>query len=170
MKKLINKKCVFCGLSTINNNKYCDVKCIKRAYYLRKNPDKKSILNGNPDFWKTQTGIGYYWEKYVANKLNGEHLPFNKDGIDVRVGGVNYDVKVCEAYKRKKHHGKLITTNPKYRWWVFNKNKPKPCINFYYCICLTDGKPVKELVIPTSEFKGLGITVGTESVYNKFMV
>lgn len=162
-------KCKLCGKET-NRPKYCSSKCIKQAWYVRNLGDKKSSLVGNPEFWNTETGIGFKWEKYVADKLNGEHLHFNKDGIDVCVGNTNYDVKVCEAYKRKKHKGKIINTNPKYRWWVFNKNKPKSYINFYYCICLVDGKPVKELKIPINEFKSCGITVGMKSVYDKFIV
>lgn len=147
--------CNTCGnehLRLLANSKsiparYCSTECIKRASYLRRNPNKRS-LGRTEKFWETETGIGFKWEKYVAEKLKGEHRPFNKQGIDVCTSIGNIDVKVCNKYGPQ---------------WVFNKNKPKPIIDWYYCICLENSKPVKELLIPRADFKGRGITVGTVS-------
>lgn len=167
----MNKKCIFCKKDVpINRKKYCSVTCIKRSYYIRKNPNCKSYLTNNPDFYTTQTGIGFYWEKYVANKTGGTHIPFNKNGVDVVSSLGNLDVKVCELYRRKSKCGKPININSQYGWWVFNKNKPKINIDFYYCICLVEGKPIKELCIPTSEFKTGGITVGNKSKYDSYSI
>ena len=134
--------------------KHCSVECVKRNWYLKNNPNARSFFRDDAGFWESETGIGYKWEIYVADKIGGTHMPFNKDGIDVSVSWGNLDVKVCEKYGPQ---------------WVFNKNKSKPVIDFYYCICLENGKVAKELLIPTDQFLGKGITVGTVSAkYDKF--
>ena len=154
--------CTTCGkehdrviYKTTRPARYCSKECIKRASYLKKNPTRQSFLRGDKGFWDTQTGIGYKWELYVADKLKGEHLPFDSDGIDVRASIGNLDVKVCERYHSQ---------------WVFNKNTPKEHIDFYYCICLEGGKIAKELLIPRESFKGRGITVGKVSAYDQFKI
>ena len=75
-------------------------------------------------------------------------MPFNKIGIDLVADIGTVDVKVCNKYKTQ---------------WVFNRNKKKSIIDWYYCICLQDNKPVKELLIPSKDFTSCGITVGTKS-------
>lgn len=133
--------------------RYCSNKCIKRASYLRKNPNKRSFGRSQA-FWNTETGIGFRWELYVAKKLGGQHRPFDRSGIDVVAPIGNIDVKVCEKYHSQ---------------WVFNKNKPKPAIDWYYCICLEGGRVLKELLIPAGDFKSKGITVGNVSPrYDKY--
>lgn len=144
----------FKGNSITKPADYCSKECIKKAYYFRKNPNAKS-LGKSDGFWKTQTGVGYKWEQYVAHKLNGEHVPFNKEGVDVKTSLGNLDVKVCENYQGQ---------------WVFNKNKPKEHIDFYYCICLDGGNVRKELLIPREAFKGRGITVGIKSRYDEYLI
>lgn len=148
-------KCEQCGtnhtrLKANSRNKparFCSVRCIKRASYARCNPDVK-MLGRNKQFWQTETGIGYKWELYVVKKLNGTHMPFNTNGIDLVADIGTVDVKVCEKYNTQ---------------WVFNRNKKKTNIDWYYCVCLEKGKPVKELLIPSKNFKSCGITVGTVS-------
>lgn len=155
--------CIFCNkphnrkyYNTNTHTRYCSNKCIKRASYLKKNPNKRSLLRGDKGFWDSETGKGYYWEQYVAKKLKGEHKPFDKDGIDVASDIGNIDVKVCNKYHTQ---------------WVFNRNTYKTHIAWYYCICLDDDKIVKELLIPAPDFIGKGITVGTVSPkYDKYMV
>lgn len=158
-------KCVLCKKEhqrLLANSKtiparYCSVQCIKKAYYFRNSLNKKS-LGKSKLFWKTETGIGYKWEMYVAKILGGKHLPFNKNGVDVtaEIDGtpVNLDVKVCNKYKNQ---------------WVFNKNKPKTHIDYYFCICLDDNHPTKMFLIPTQSFTSCGITVGNKSKYDKFI-
>lgn len=155
-------KCNFCGETHYRykpNSKrlpalYCSTKCIKRASHLKRNPDKK-CFGRNKTFWETETGIGFKWEKYVADKFNGTHMEFNSHGIDVVTSLGNIDVKVCEKYRNQ---------------WVFNRNKKKSNIDFYYCICLDKTKIVKELCIPTDSFKSVGITVGNSSKYDEFIL
>lgn len=166
----MNKKCVFCGEPVpINRRSYCSVKCIKRAYYIRKNPNCKSYLTHNPDFWKTNTGVGFYWEQYVAKKLKAKHIEFNKMGADLLWGNKYVDVKSSNLFKRKNRRGKVVGTKNAGNW-VFNRGKEKKEVDYYYCICLIGGKPVKELLIPSSEFKSCGITVGLKSQYDRFIV
>lgn len=142
--------------STKRPARYCSTKCIKKAYYYRNNPEAKS-LGKNDAFWETETGKGFKWEKYVADKMNGTHFEFNKDGVDVsfELAGktVNVDVKAAEQYRH---------------WWVFNKNKPKPHIDYFYCVCLKNGNVFKELLIPRESFKSCGISVGNKSSYDKY--
>jgi hypothetical protein len=135
---------------------YCSTRCVKRASYLRKNPNARSIER-TEEFWDTETGIGYKWEIYVANKVSGgEHVPFNKDGVDVVSDMGNLDVKAGEKSRNQ---------------WVFNRNRKKPHIDFYYCVCLEGGKPVKELLIPSERISGkVGITVGNKSKYDIYKV
>jgi hypothetical protein len=156
-------KCIFCSkqhnrtyYNTQKPAKYCSTKCIKRAFYLKSNPNRKSFLRGDAGFWESETGIGFFWEQYVAKKLKGEHMPFNKLGIDVASPIGNIDVKVCNKYHSQ---------------WVFNKNNAKPIIDWYYCICLEDGNILKELLIPTNKFIGNGMTVGKVSKkYDRYKV
>ena len=82
-------------------------------------------------------------------------MEFNKGGIDVVAAVGNLDVKVCEKYRNQ---------------WVFNKNKAKPFIDYYYCICLEGGAVKKELLIPREAFKSCGITVGAKSQYDVYTV
>ena len=70
--------CLFCD-KLHNRKKYCSVVCIKRAYYLRTNPNTKSYFANNPDFWKTETGVGLKWERYAAKFLKAKHLLFNNN-------------------------------------------------------------------------------------------
>ena len=154
-------KCAFCGErhTRLKPNskklpaKYCSTWCIQTASRLRLNPNIKSYFGDKKGFWKTETGIGFRWEKYAADILEGKHMEFNKKGIDIVTRHGNLDVKVCEKYRNQ---------------WVFNKNKPKDFIDYYFCICLDGDKPVKHLLIPTGDFKGKGITVGTKSKYDKY--
>lgn len=154
-------KCSLCGEphSRLKANSkrlpadYCSIKCIKKASYYRRHPNTRSYGKSRK-FWKTETGIGFKWEKYVVNKYNGKHHEFNKSGVDVTTEQFGrLDVKVCEKYRSQ---------------WVFNRNKKKSNIDNYYCICLENGKPIKELLIPTKEFKSIGITVGLTSRYDMF--
>ena len=149
--------------------KYCSKQCVKRAYVLRKNPNINSYFKtDNRKFWLTETGIGFKWEKYAAKKLGATHLEFNCAGADLDWNGKPVDVKSCTLYRPKEHKGRKTPNHS--GWWVFNRNSFKPEVEFFFCICLDEnGKVVKELLIPASEFKGKGITVGHKSRYDSFI-
>lgn len=147
--------------------KYCSVKCIKRASYLKTHPDTQSILRGDEGFWLTETGKGYRWEKYVAKLLGAEHIPFNGHAPDLMRGDEKIDVKSCELYKRKTKYGKSDIKCS--GWWVFNRNQEKP-MDFFCCVCLIDNKPEKILLIPADKFTGMGITVGHKSRHDKYKI
>ena len=172
----MNKKCLLCdksipqkrfGKFNYNLIKYCSNKCTQTAWRLRHNPNIKSYRVNNPDFWKTETGIGFKWEQYVAKKIGAEHIKFNTSGEDLRLGKLKIDVKACELYKRKMAHGRK--THKVFGNWVFNRNSIKP-MDYYYCVCLIKGKPVKELYIPADKFGKSGITIGEKSKYDIYKV
>jgi len=162
--------CITCGIehtrcagnSKTKPAKYCSVKCNKRASYYKKNPNKRSYGRSRK-FWNTETGKGFKWEQYLAKKIGGTHHEFDSvTGIDVEGNDGNYDVKVCELYNRK--------SKKRGAQWVFNRNRKKDIISYYYCICLKDGEVVKELKIPSADFGNIGITVGKVSRYDVFKV
>lgn len=168
----MNKKCLLCGNIIPQKRlypytKYCSNKCNKTAWSLRHNPKQKCHLVNNPDFWKTETGIGYKWEKYVAKKIGAEHIKFNHCGEDLQLGNLKIDVKACELYKRKFARGKEV--NRTCGQWIFNRNNIKP-MDYFYCVCLIKGKPVKELYIPADKFGLKGITVCNKSKYDIYKV
>lgn len=148
--------CIFCN-KLIAKNKYCSKDCIKKMWYKRKNP--RSYSNANPVFWKSNTGIGFKWEQYAAKLLKAKHLEFNKFGADLDWDGKSVDVKVCNPWKKKKHLASV---------WVFNRGKNKP-IDFFFCIVLEKGKPIKKLLIPSDKFPRIGIVIGRRSKYDEFI-
>ena len=158
-------KCLICKTNKARKT-YCSTLCIKRAWYLRNHKTGNSYFLKSPNFWKTETGIGFYWERYVAKKLKAKHLEFNQ-GPDLDWNGKTIDVKVCNLWQRTFKRGKRVENQSGV--WVFNRNKNKP-LDYFYCICLTDNLVVKELLIPASEFGNKGITIGHKSGYDKFLV
>lgn len=161
-------KCLFCNKKLPEKRyKYCSVVCIKRSWYLRKYPNKKTYFSGNPDFWKTSTGIGFKWEKWAAKFLEAKHLEFTK-GVDLEWNGKSVDVKVSNIYRRKFKRGLLIK-GKQFGNWVFNRNKEKP-VDFFFCIALLNGKPVKKLLIPEDKFPKKGMVIGKKSKYDIYEV
>ena len=164
-------KCLFCNKPIEGRRltnplvKYCSNLCNKRAWYLRDNPNAKSHINNNPDFWKTETGKGFRWEIEGAKVLGATHLKFNGNGADLDWNGKKVDVKSCNLYIRKRKRGKELK-NPS-SWWVFNRNNVKP-MDFFLCFCIKDDKPVKILLIPANEFPLTGATVGHISRFDKY--
>lgn len=162
-------KCVYCKTYEARK-KYCSIKCIKRAYILRKYPKVRSFSNNNPDFWKTETGIGFKWEKYAASLLNAEHIPFN-NGPDLKKDDYGIDVKVCVRYHRKMKRGKIVKNST--GWWVFNSNNKKKEVKWLFCICLNENQTInKQLYIPADLFykNKTGITVGENSKFDKYKI
>ena len=161
-------KCLFCNnIISQNRRQYCSVICIKRAWYVRNNPNKKSFFIKNSDFWKTETGIGFKWEKYAAKLLGAKHLKFNKTGADLDWDGKLVDVKAANLWKRKMHKRKPVGKKVA-GGWVFNRNKIK-LVDFFFCIALLNNKPHKIFLIPSKEFNKTGITIGHISKYDKFL-
>lgn len=131
-----------------------------------RNINPNSYFNDNDDFWKTETGIGFTWEKWVANKIGAEHLEFNKNGCDLSLDGHKIDVKAANAWRRKTRNGENLKKKQA-KVWVFNRNKVKPC-DIFICVCLENNTPVKVLEIPSKVFPLSGITIGTNSKYDVY--
>lgn len=158
-------KCLFCNEET-NRPKYCSTICMKRAWYLRKNPN--SYFSGNPNFWKTETGIGFKWEIAGAKLLGAKHLIFNKMGADLDWNGKMVDVKSCHLNKRKNKRGNPVKSE-QMGCWTFNRGKNKQ-IDFFLCYCLVGEKAIKILLIPDEEFGESAIMVGHQSKFDKFTI
>lgn len=162
--------CLFCKKIIKNKKsyqKYCSTICNKRSWYIRHNPNCKSYLAKNPDFWKTETGKGLKWEKYGAKLLGAKLTIFKKNGVELNWNGKLVDVKSCNLYKRKFKRGKPVVKEQN-GVWVFNRNKPKQ-IDYFLCICLVKNKLVKKYLIPNSEFPKRGTVIGHQSKYDKFL-
>lgn len=159
-------KCLFCKkIKPIIRPKFCSVKCVKRAWHLRRNPN--SYFGGSSDFWASETGIGFKWEKYAAKILGAKHLEFNNGGADLDWNGKLIDVKSSKINKRKNKRGKPVLSEQAGNW-SFARGKYKP-INFFFCIALLNDKPYKIYLIPNNKFPKSGITVGWKSIYDKFI-
>ena len=158
-------KC-FCGnIIPPNRRKHCSKQCVKRAWYLR-NTNSKSYFLEDEGFWNTETGKGFWWERWASEKLGAKHLIFNSRGCDLEKDGTLIDVKVCELYKRKRKHGR--PTKKIRGGWIFNRNMKKKC-DFFYCICLLDDKLFKTYMIPSKHFPEKGVTIGWVSKYDKYL-
>lgn len=158
--------CILCSNKIpLNRKKYCSKACIKRAYYLRKKPSTKSSFVKNSGFWKTQTGIGLRWEKYINNIIGGKHLIFNIGGPDIIVDNQRVDVKSASLYKRKNKRGKPVVKE-QFGVWRFKRGTNK--VDYFMCVCLIDDKPFKILKIPNTDFPKNGILIGKTSVYDKY--
>jgi len=140
---------------------------LKRGWYLKNNPKAKMYFAKNPEFWKTETGVGLKWEKYAAKLLKAKHLIF-KRGADLIWKEKMVDVKVCNLYRRKLKRGKPVKSTQT-GVWVFNRNKVKP-MDFFLCIALFKNKPEKIFLIPNSEFPQKGMVVGKKSKYDKYLI
>ena len=158
-------KCLVCKKG-INRPKFCSHKCSAHAWYLRNNPKAKSY-KVNSAFWKTETGIGFKWEKYVAKFLKAEHLKFNKGGADLKWNGKMVDVKSSNLYRRKNKRGKPVLSKQS-GVWVFNRGKNKP-LDFFFCVALKNNKPFKMLLIPNDNFPKKGLVIGMKSKYDKYL-
>lgn len=118
------------------------------------------MVSGDKSFFNTETGKGFTWEAWFAKKINAEHTPFSLDGVDVKDGKTNYDVKVCEAYTAPRGATQ----------WVFNRNNYKEHIHYYACIALENGVPKRLLVLPSKDFPKSGMTIGRKSKYDVYAV
>src|SRR6478609_9639472 len=137
-------KCLICKRKIrLPRKKYCSSVCIKRAWYVSHHPDTR-IHKRDADFWKTETGIGFKWEKFGAKLLGAKHLKFNSGGVDLNWNGLKVDVKAANIYKRKFKRGKAVNFTAQSGWWVFNRNKEKE-VDWFLCIALLRNKPYKVL-------------------------
>lgn len=146
--------------------KFCCKQCIKKAWYLRNSPNVRSY-GLSDEFWNTETGIGFKWEKYVADLLGAKHLAFNNGGADLDWNGKLVDVKASNLYTRKNKRGKPVLSAQS-GVWVFNRGKEKP-VDFFFCIALKENKPVKMLLIPNEHFPKKGAVIGWSSSYDKYI-
>ncbi len=158
-------KCLFCGLNKGTRPMFCSRVCIKRAWYCRRHPN--AYFNGSEKFWKTETGLGFKWEKFASKLLGAKHLEFNIKGADLDWNGKSVDVKCANLHFRKKIKGEIIK-NPTKGYWVFNtNNKTKP--DFFFFIKLKDNKALKTYLVPSSEITSKGVSFGWKSKYDKFL-
>lgn len=134
-------------------------------WYLKRNPNCY-YGKDNAKFWKSETGVGFYWERYVAKMIGGTHLEFNKNGSDIDWNGKLVDVKTSSLYHRKNKRGKPVIGEQK-GVWGFKRGKAKS--DFFFFVCLLDGKPFKFYLVPDSYFPKSGTVIGWESAYDKFL-
>lgn len=153
--------CLICNkLIDKNRTKYCSPFCIKRAWYIRNLGSKKSYLVNNPEFWNTETGRGFKWEKWTAKLLGAIHREF-KTGVDLLWGDKTIDVKSTNLNKRKNKRGKPVKSEQR-GYWTFNcENQVTP--DYFFCICLIDNKPLKTYLIPSSAISSSGACIGWKS-------
>lgn len=160
------RNCLFCGRNRpLDRPKYCSYKCVKRAWWKIRHPN--SYYAHSKKFWDSDTGQGFYWEKWTAKYLGAKHIPFNKLGADLDWNGKSVDVKSATLYRRKNKHGKPVKKIQS-GVWGFNRGKEKP-IDFFFCICIENNKVVKKYLIPGNEFPNVGLVMGRKSKYDKFI-
>lgn len=117
----------------------------------------------------SETWLGRKWETICARLLGAEDCNAKRMGnpTDLIFNGQKIDVKVANIYKRKSHHGKPTNEQKISGWWAFNRNNPNS--DFYLCICLVDGIPLKAYLIPNDSFPISGATIGWRTVkYKRF--
>lgn len=172
---MYKNKCLFCNVVFDNKSKnkmYCSIKCTKKMSYHKRH--KNSLHNNPEEFYKSDTGRGYKWEKYVANLLKAQHLEFNgKDEktnrADIKWGEKYIDVKSAVIYKRKNKRGKPVMAENK-GCWSFKPSYIKDNIDYIFCVALDkDDKVVKKYLVPSSAYPAGGITVGQTSKYDIYL-
>lgn len=173
-------KCAFCGKEIPKERvdrkkkkggrlKYCSKICNKNSWRFKNSNVKNSTVRDGAGFGST-TQKGLFWENYIAKKLDGAICVSNErmnQVSDVIWNGMKIDVKSCNLFKRKIHHGKPAKNL--FGWWVFNRNSFKKEIDYFACVCVIKNKVEKIYLIPTSEFPKSGITIGQKSKYDKFL-
>lgn len=118
--------------------KYCSTKCTKRSSYIRKTKAKSSYWRNKKSWDATETGKGYYWEKFVARKLGGEWQGFCAP-YDVSWKGKKVDVKSANIYIGPDGNG----------WFTFHKNQTsKKSLDFLLCLGLKDNRLFRAWIIP----------------------
>lgn len=165
--------CRFCGIDKGKRKLYCSVQCIKKAFYLKRHPH--CHYGDQKGFWESETGVGFKWEKYVADLIGGKHLEFNgkhteTQRADILWNGYFVDVKSARLNKRKNKRGKPVLSEQK-GYWVFKGGRPKK-IDYIFCVCVGENEKVEKILkIPFKEYNyKVGITVGWNSIkYDKYL-
>ena len=162
----MDKKCLFCKSIIPEKRTFCSPKCVKKSWYLRRNPN--CYYSGSKKFWESATGIGFKWEKFAAKLLGAQHLEFNNRGSDLLLKNKYIDVKVSSINKRKNKRGKPII-GKQTGTWNFRLGKSKP--DYLFLICLNENKKIEKiLMIPFNEVKATsGMVIGKYSKYDKFL-
>ena len=169
--------CVFCHKyipkSRTNYNhpkpRYCSQSCIKRAYYLRKNPETRSHLRDKRPWRFTETGKGRHWEEFACNLLGGVLQPYGSP-FDIAWNGKTVDVKSASLYKRSNKRGEPISASSQTGWFRFDRGELMKQIDYFFCVGLVDGVPYKIYLIPGSEFGKRGVTITPRvSKYDNFL-
>ena len=172
-------KCEFCQehhnrKRENRETRYCSVICIKRAYSVRKRVNKSSrfILSTNKEWLKTETGKGFYWENWAASIFGYENInlkAMNKPYDLIAPNGETFDVKMANLYKRKTKKGKAVDPSKIHGTWMFHR-EPWNRADYFLCIAVKDGVPMKILSIPNAKMPTQGITVGGNSRYDQYAV
>lgn len=172
---MYKNKCLFCKNifdNKLKNKMYCSLQCTKKMWY---NKRKSNSLHNNPDgFYKTETGRGYKWEKYVADLLKAKHLEFNGRNevtfrADIEWNGKFIDVKSSLLNKRKNKRG-VPVVKEQMGFWNFKPSYIKDNIDYVFCVCVNEiDIPVKLLLIPSKEYPKMGLTIGHTSKYDKYI-
>lgn len=145
---------------------YCSRKCTKRAWYIKRHPNSFYAKN-NKEFWKSATGKGFKWEKFVSELLGAKHLIFNHSGPDLLLDNKYIDVKVSKINRRKFKRG-ISVKSKQQGTWNFRLGRCKP--DFYFFVCLDDNENIKKmLMIPFEEIDATsGCVIGKKSKYDNF--
>lgn len=149
--------------------RYCSQKCIKQAYYLRKNPEIKSHLKDRRVWRYTETGKGRKWEEFVCNLLGGVIQAYGHP-FDIDWNGKTVDVKSANLYKRTNKKGVPVVRKNQSGWFRFDRGEVFKEIDYFFCIGLIEGVPNKMFLIPGNRFGKRGITVSpNKSKYDEFI-
>lgn len=150
-----------------NRKRYCSKKCIKVAWYVKNNPKAKSHHIKNSDFFSSNTGIGYKWEKYVAKILGAEHREFCR-GVDLIWNGKTIDVKTSSLFKRRFKRGKPVVKEQSGVWsFKFSHNRVIP--DYFFLVCINKSSVEKMYLIPSCELGKRGVVIGWKSIYDKYI-
>lgn len=172
MNKGICKLCKKKFHKNIAFQKWCSGLCRSKNWYIKNLRDNApSFYLNKKAFFKTETGKGFFWEKWSAKELDAKHLPFNTKGADLQKGDIFIDVKMAKINRRKNKRGKPVKGKQIGYWSFKGDNKYIPPANFFFCIGLGDNnEPEKVFLIPNCEYAKHGISIGRiKSKFDKFL-
>lgn len=163
-----------------------EIKDVMKALNLNRMPSRSEIekvmqtstltnyisKNGGFKFWadklslnmkKSETSLGKEYEQYITDLLNRKGYEVErmstKHPYDLLVNmNIKIDVKVSNLYR-----------GPKGEFHTFNLEKYNHNCDLFICVCVTDDKVVKILVIPSKFLMKVSqLSLGINSIYDVF--
>lgn len=112
----------------------------------------------------SETSLGRKYEEIIANRLR-------EMGFEIKIMTTKhpYDLLVNDKVKVDVKSSNLYNSNGAGKWHTFNLEKEYPTCDIYIAVALVGGEIDRIFIIPSKYLHITQLSVGKESVYNKFI-